>query len=136
MTRKLLLIACLLGATAVALGAFGAHVFKKLLSEGHYQAFQTGVQYQFYHTFALIAAAFLYRYTKTHWARTAGWLFLAGVICFSGSLYILSVGYLIGLDSFASLLGPVTPIGGLLFIAGWATLFMAAINYRGSRGKG
>lgn len=133
MTRKLLLIACLLGMTAVGLGAFGAHILKKVLSEYHLQIFETGVRYQFYHTFALIAAAFLGRYVGSRWAGIAGWLFLAGIVCFSGSLYLLALSEVFGLETLAPVLGPLTPLGGLLFMVGWLVLFRAAFDYKGSK---
>ena len=133
MTRRFILIACLLGMTAVGLGAFGAHILKKILTEYQLQIFETGVRYQFYHTFALIAAAFLGRYAGTRWTNVAGWLFIAGIVCFSGSLYVLALSEALGLEALTPVIGPVTPLGGLLFMAGWLVLFRAGFDYKGSK---
>ncbi len=130
MTRIFLLLACLFGATAVGLGAFGAHILKKLLSEYHLQIFETGVRYQFYHALALIATAILSRYLSRRATRAAGWMFVAGTALFSGSLYFLAFEEVLGLGEFRSILGPMTPIGGLLFIGGWVALLVASTGYK------
>lgn len=100
---------------AVALGAFGAHGLKGRLSPEMLGVFETGVRYQMYHAFGLITVA----WAVAHWPHAnigiAGWLFLGGTIIFSGSLYTLS---LTGM----SWLGAITPIGGLMFLAGWVWL--------------
>jgi uncharacterized membrane protein YgdD (TMEM256/DUF423 family) len=133
MIRRFILIGSILGMTAVGLGAFGAHILKTILTEYQVQIFETGVRYQFYHTFALIAAAFLGRWVGSRWTSIACWLFLAGIVCFSGSLYALALIDVLAMQALAPVLGPVTPLGGLLFMAGWLVLFRAGFDYKGSR---
>ncbi|MCB0518803.1 MAG: DUF423 domain-containing protein [Saprospiraceae bacterium] len=131
MTRKFLLIACLSGMFAVALGAFAAHILKKVLTDHQIQIFDTGVRYQFYHTIVLIAVAILGRYVSKRWAEIAGWLFVSGIALFSGSLYLLALVEFLEMPDLATLAGPITPIGGVLLIAGWAALFRACFDYKG-----
>ena len=104
---------------AVTLGAFGAHALRDRLSPDLLAVFETGVRYHFYHALGLLAAA----YAAARWpdgaAGIAGWLFIAGIILFSGSLYLLAV-------TGTRWLGAITPLGGLAFIAGWATLTWTA----------
>jgi len=120
MERIFLMIASLLGALAVALGAFGAHALSSRLTERLLANYETGVRYHFYHTLALIAVALiLSRWPESNLATTAGWLFIIGIAIFSGSLYILA---LTGITK----LGAITPIGGVALIAGWVCLFLAA----------
>jgi uncharacterized membrane protein YgdD (TMEM256/DUF423 family) len=130
MSRKFLLIACFSGAGCVMLGAFGAHLLKNTLSEQQLQIFETGVQYQFYHTFALLAVAILSRYLSHRWLGIAGWLFVAGIVLFSGSLYVLALADAWEMQHLRPALGPMTPFGGLLFIAGWLALFRAGMDYK------
>lgn len=117
-------MAALFGATGVALGAFGAHGLKKALAGNPrgpdlLAAFETGCRYQMLHALALFGVALLIASHPGRAARTAGWLFTAGILLFSGSLYLLSgLGW--------KWLGPVTPLGGLSFIAGWIALLVAA----------
>lgn len=134
-TRRFLLLASISGLFAVALGAFGAHILKKILTPDDVQIFETGVRYQFYHTFALLIVAITGRYLSHRWTNIAGWLFVAGIAFFSGSLYLLAVVDAFEISSFTSILGPMTPIGGLLFIGGWLALFRAAFDYKKSSGK-
>lgn len=98
---------------AVALGAFGAHLLKEKLSPELLTIFEVGVRYQMYHAFGLIAVAWALAQFPGANIVVPGWLFIAGTIVFSGSLYALSV-------TGARWLGAVTPIGGLCFLAGWA----------------
>jgi uncharacterized membrane protein YgdD (TMEM256/DUF423 family) len=125
MHKGFLKIAFLLGALSVALGAFAAHGLKNYISDNAIATFETGVRYQFYHVFALLATAILYKDFRG--IKTAGWLFIAGILLFSGSLYVLSImqgmvqpGY--------KWIGAITPFGGLLFIAGWLWMFMAVLR--------
>ncbi|MCC6725371.1 MAG: DUF423 domain-containing protein [Saprospiraceae bacterium] len=129
-TRKMLMLAALSGMFSVVLGAFGAHILKKLLSEYELQIFETGVRYQFYHTFALAIAGVFCRYVGHKWTGVAGWLFLAGTAFFSGSLYLLALIEHIGMAESKAVLGPITPIGGVLLIGGWLALFRAAFDYK------
>jgi uncharacterized membrane protein YgdD (TMEM256/DUF423 family) len=118
MDKKFLTIAAWLGATAVALGAFGAHTLKEYLSPQSLTTFETGVRYQFYHVFALALAGILYKSYPNKKIKLAGNLFISGIIFFSGSLYFLSI---LGVDNF-KWIGAITPIGGVFFIAGWVFL--------------
>ena len=130
MTKKIILIACLSGASAVILGAFGAHILEKILSEKDLATFKTGVDYQFYHTFAILLTAILGRYTNKKWSIIAAGSFITGIVFFSGSLYLLATAYAFELESFKPILGPMTPIGGILFIFGWLALFYSALKYK------
>ncbi len=130
MTRRFLLMACLFGTFAVILGAFGAHILKQVLTESDLKIYKTGVEYQFYHTFALFMAAMLNRYASKKWTNIASWLFVIGIIFFSGSLYFLAVATAFELEALKPLFGPVTPLGGLLLICGWLSLFFASLKYK------
>src|SRR5258705_7770872 len=103
----------ILGGLAVILGAFAAHSLREILSAEQLQIFHTGVEYQFYHSLALIAVGILYQNFKNLWIRYSGYAFFTGIILFSGSLYVLAT------FSSLSYFGIITPIGGLCFIAGW-----------------
>jgi uncharacterized membrane protein YgdD (TMEM256/DUF423 family) len=116
MHRGFLTAAAALGALSVALGAFGAHSLKETLSEQSLNTFETAVRYQFYHVFALALAGILRGYFPGGRIRFAGILFIAGMILFSGSLYLL-----IALPEMRWL-GAITPLGGLCFIGGWIML--------------
>ncbi len=128
-------MASLSGLFAVALGAFGAHILKKILTPDEIQIFETGVRYQFYHTFALLIVAITSRYLSHRWTNIAGWLFVVGMAFFSGSLYLLAVAEAFGLKESTIILGPMTPIGGVLLMGGWLALFRAAFDYKKSGHK-
>lgn len=128
-------MASISGLFAVALGAFGAHILKKILTPDDVQIFETGVRYQFYHTFALLIVAITSRYLSHRWTAIAGWLFVAGMVLFSGSLYLLAVSEAFGLTGLNVILGPMTPIGGVLFMGGWLALFRAGFDYKKSSHK-
>ena len=121
MSQLFLIIAALLGATGVMLGAFAAHGLRGKLPENLFNAFETGVTYQFYHALALIVLALWLKQTSSPWLVASGYLWLAGVVLFSGSLYALA---LTGIKWF----GPITPIGGVLFILGWLALLVGAVK--------
>jgi len=127
MHKKFVTTGALLGAIAVALGAFGAHGLKKIVPAETVQTFQTGVQYQMYHALALLLTGLLYEKCFQKFARIAGVLFLIGVILFSGSLYLLTAGKAAEIASFDRS-GILTPFGGIAFIAGWLFLFLAAMK--------
>ena len=107
----------LLGGLAVALGAFGAHAMKQAYDETALKTFETGVRYQMYHALALLGCGALQ--ATGYPTRTAALLFVLGTALFSGSLYGLALFEL-------RWLGPVTPIGGVAFLAGWVTLLFAS----------
>ena len=118
--------AALLGALSVALGAFAAHGLKQMLSTENLQIFETAVRYQFYHVFALLAAGILYKEFPGKFMLWAGKLFIAGIIIFSGSLYLLC--YVKHNQMPLNWLGAITPFGGAAFIAGWVMLFWAVLK--------
>lgn len=120
MHKGFLKTAALLGAFAVALGAFGAHGLKKILEADQLQVFETAVRYQFYHVFALLAAGILYKEFPGRRLQWAGNLFITGILVFSGSLYLLCYVKYAGLP--LTWLGAITPLGGVAFIAGWLML--------------
>jgi len=119
-------IAALLGALAVGIGAFGAHGLKPHLSEYQITIFEKGVQYQFFHVFALLATGLLLRqFPDNKWLGRASWLFVAGIVGFSGSLYLLACRDLLSFS--VAWAGPVTPLGGLCFLSAWV---MLALNLK------
>ena len=126
-SKRLLTFAGASGAIAVMLGAFAAHGLKSQLAPYLLGVFETGVLYQFIHTFAIVACAILLRLKLC--AKSQKYFFIAaicfiiGILCFSGSLYALA---LTGIKWF----GPITPLGGLLFIIGWGVFSFAALNIK------
>jgi uncharacterized membrane protein YgdD (TMEM256/DUF423 family) len=122
MDRTFLLIGAVLGFLGVALGAFAAHGLKNRLSPEMLEVFDTGVRYHMYHTFAvLIVAAAVGHIGNARLLAMAGWFFFAGILLFSGSLYALAL-------TRVGILGAVTPIGGVLFLIGWACLAVFALG--------
>jgi uncharacterized membrane protein YgdD (TMEM256/DUF423 family) len=128
MNRKIIITASILGMLAVIAGAFGAHGLKPKLSPADLDVWHTAVQYQFYHVFALLFLSTFSR-TRSRLVNVAFYLFTLGILFFSGSLYLLSCSNLLGLTR-SVWLGVLTPFGGLLFIAGWIALAMAAFRNR------
>ncbi len=122
MKHLTLLSGALLGFLGVALGAFGAHALKPMLIEtGRVETFELAVRYQFYHAFALIATGLVAKALPSPKFTYAGICFLIGVIIFSGSLYVLSL-------SGITILGAITPIGGVFLLIGWAFLFTGILE--------
>lgn len=122
MAKFILTAASFLGAIAVMLGAFGAHGLKARLDTYGLDIFQKGVEYQYYHVFALLAIGLLatkYPGGMLQWSAN---FMIAGIFLFSGSLYLLGTKSLLGIESWAKILGPITPIGGLFLIIGWILL--------------
>ena len=118
--------AALLGALSVMLGAFAAHGLKKILTAEDLQIFETAVRYQFYHVFALLAIGIIYKEFPAKLMVWAGRLFIAGIIIFSGSLYLLC--YVKYNQLHLNWVGAITPFGGVAFIAGWIMLLLAAVK--------
>jgi len=127
MNKKLLKLAALLGILGVVFGAFGAHTLEEKISADQIGTWNTAVEYQFYHTFAIFIALGLGVYFKEKIFNRAAWLFFVGVLLFSGSLYFLATQNFLGIESISKILGPMTPIGGVCFIAGW-TMIMIGIS--------
>ena len=121
MQKSFLKLGAFLGALSVILGAFGAHALKQILTEKGLATFETGVRYQMYHAFAIILTGILYKEFSNKFLLSAGRLFFAGVLIFSGSLYFLRYTSSIGADSL-KWIGAITPLGGVCFIAGWLLL--------------
>ena len=110
-----------LGLLGVAFGAFGAHGLRSILKPEMLETFEIAVRYQMYHSLGMLAAAWAASQWQNSLTTAAGWCFFAGILIFSGSLYILS---LTGIRW----LGAITPIGGVAFIVGWGCLTVAAIR--------
>jgi len=108
---------------AVVIGAFGAHALEEAVATEQLETFEIGVRYQFYHALALIGVGLLMYWRKTSLLPWAGRLFAIGTLLFSGSLYLLALRELLQLN--ISWVGPITPIGGTLFIIGWALLLVS-----------
>jgi uncharacterized membrane protein YgdD (TMEM256/DUF423 family) len=124
MEKKLILIAAIMGALAIVLGAFGAHALKKVLDESQLNTFEVGVRYQMYHALFLLLIANL-NYITLKEKTIIMYLIIVGVILFSGSIYLLSTSTVTKIKT--SILGPLTPIGGLFLILSWMYLFYISI---------
>jgi uncharacterized membrane protein YgdD (TMEM256/DUF423 family) len=118
MSRTFFVLGALSAFLAVAAGAFGAHALRARLSPDLLAAFETGARYQMYHALALVAVAWAVQRWPGTLAEWAGWLFVAGTLLFSGSLYALAL-------TGVRWLGAITPLGGLAFLAGWICLALA-----------
>lgn len=127
MRNQFIIIAGISGATAVMLGAMGAHALKDVLGVEQLRVYEKAVQYQMYHTFALLFTGILFKYNTAMYLKWAGNLFIAGIILFSGSLYFLALRSLTGLESMGWI-GAITPFGGLSFIAGWLFVSISFFN--------
>ena len=125
MTKIFMVIAAILGGLSVAAGAFASHALREKLSERALQIFETAARYQMYHAIALLLVALLLSRTESSQPTlvAAGWAFIIGVFMFSGSLYALSLTDI-------KVLGAITPLGGAAFLAGWASLAIAAWSYK------
>jgi uncharacterized membrane protein YgdD (TMEM256/DUF423 family) len=122
--KKFIVLGSLNGFLAVVIGAFGAHGLENVLSDKMKAVYTTGVQYHMYHALALLVVAVLCdRLGESREMVWSGWLFVIGIVLFSGSLYALSISRI-------TLLGIITPFGGIAFLAGWALLAIAAWKQR------
>jgi len=128
MHKQSIIYAALFGGLAVALGAFGAHGLEKITQdEKILQGFQTATQYQMYHALALLFVGFLFEQIKNKWMEWSAHSFIIGIFLFSGSLYLLTF-LKIQNSSFISFIGPLTPLGGMFFIAGWLFLLIGVLR--------
>ena len=116
----LLLVGAVAGFLAVALGAFGAHGLRARLSPDMLAVFETAVRYHMYHALAILLVALMLGRFDGWMFRAAGWSFTVGIVLFSGSLYLLAV-------TGVTILGAITPIGGLAFLVGWGLLAVAGV---------
>ena len=124
--KQTLSLAALSGMLAVALGAFGAHVLKGIISFEMLEVYKTGVQYQFYHTFALLAVGVLMYFNPSKVLKWSAYLFIAGIVLFSGSLYVLAIS---GIKA----VGIITPFGGIVWIIAWLLLIIHCQKYLSSK---
>lgn len=120
-SRLFLLLGALGGLLSVALGAFGAHALKMILSPGLLEVYHTGVEYQALHSIALLLSGLLLMQLPHRAIQFAGWAFASGILIFSGSLYLLAL-------TDASWLGAITPIGGTAFLIGWGALAWGVVR--------
>lgn len=125
-TKNVLVIGAAVLATAIIFGAFGAHALRDKISESSLEVFKTGVLYQFIHGFAILFMAVISMHLPEHKLRSPVIFFVIGILCFSGSLYFLSTQTITGLP--LKFLGPITPIGGLLFILGWLVFIVKIVK--------
>lgn len=122
MQRRFMAWGALLAMLSVGIGAFGAHMLKTVISDEHLQVYETGVHYHMVHALGLILIALVAgQWGESTRLRWAGRLLIAGIILFSGSLYVLSITGI-------SILGAITPLGGVCFIAGWICLAWEAFS--------
>lgn len=135
MYNPFLIFGAFFGLLSIILGAFGAHALQDIVTEENLlHSFQTGVQYQMYHALALLIIGGLYERMPFKFIRWSGNLFISGIILFSGSLYLLTAlnGKAVGA---IKIIGPITPIGGALFILGWLFLLIAFLKTRNQEHK-
>lgn len=127
MHKGFLRTAFILAAITVALGAFGAHGLEGKVPDKSVKVFETAVRYQLFHAIALALAAILYKSFPNKWVKNAGIFFLLGILFFSGSLYLLTYSTAVDSSNF-KWAGPITPLGGLMFIIGWISLAFGIKN--------
>ncbi len=127
MQKLFLSIGAVAAGTAVILGAFGAHALKEKIAADQLPIFETGVRYQMYHAFALIILGLMFDRFSGPMLNYSGYSFILGIIFFSGSLYLLSMRTLLGIESW-KFLGPITPLGGLCFIGGWVLMLICVLK--------
>lgn len=125
--KKIVATASILAAVTIGIGAFGAHGLKNILDPASLNTFETGVRYQMYHAIALLVLG-LSPMISLRVKRVVFWIFLIGIILFSGSIYLLALNGVLTFDT--SSLGFLTPIGGLFFITGWFYLAYGIISLK------
>lgn len=129
MYKTALVAGVICAAIAVALGAFGAHGLKNYADAATIEIWNKGVTYQFYHSLALLATGILFATFPFGATKWAAYLFLTGIVLFSGSLYLITALKINAPhSSLMKVIGPITPLGGLSFIAGWICLLLAILR--------
>jgi uncharacterized membrane protein YgdD (TMEM256/DUF423 family) len=123
MARALWVLGCIFAFAGVAAGAFGAHALRDRLPQSLLAIFETGARYQMYHALALLLTARVAASWPGRLTTVAGWMFVAGIVVFSGSLYVLATTGILWL-------GAITPLGGLAFLTGWVLLGLAGWRAR------
>lgn len=124
MNKNYFATGCVLCSLAVATGALGAHGLRNVLEPYSLEVYKTAVQYHFFHALGIIAISFMSANYSNQLSKFAFWFLVSGILLFSGSLYILSTKSIWSEMSF-NWLGPITPLGGLFFIAGWISAALA-----------
>lgn len=127
MYKPALIIGFICAALGVIIGAFAAHGLKPMMEISQQQTFETGVRYQMYHSFALIMLGLLSAHISNSYISYASLFFTLGIICFSGSLYALSLLQMNGIVGLKGV-GIITPIGGIFFILGWVYSLLAVMK--------
>jgi uncharacterized membrane protein YgdD (TMEM256/DUF423 family) len=128
MTKRFLITVGLMGALSVILGSFGAHILSGNIPEKDLHLFNVANDYLMFHTLALLGLAFMNRYVSRSYLNIIYYLFVIGVILFSGTIFISSLKELTGFSPGG--LSKLTPIGGLLMVAGWITVLLSGVNYQ------
>jgi uncharacterized membrane protein YgdD (TMEM256/DUF423 family) len=126
-TKTIIIIAGVMAIIAVIMGAMGAHALKEVLSPEKVNSILTGVRYNMYHAIALIAVLGISSHLDPKWMKNGVLLMMIGTLLFSGSIYVLSTSSLTGIPLNA-ILGPATPIGGMLLILGWLSIIIGALK--------
>ncbi len=121
LTKKFAFYGAIFMAFAVGLGAFGAHGLKNIVTKEMLVIFHTGVEYQFYHALGLFCVAFIAHFSESKQIKIAGYSMVFGILIFSGSLYAMTFTGI-------TLLGAITPIGGVAFILSWVLLALTIKN--------
>lgn len=128
MSQKFGYLGAVLAGLSVAAGAFGAHALKGIISVDMLVVFETAVRYQMYHALALLIVSGMLKHVPERTLRMAGWCFVAGIVLFSGSLYVVAL-------TSTRWIGAITPLGGVAFLAGWIMLAWNQWKKKGSRGE-
>lgn len=126
-TKSIIVIAGFLGVVAVSMGAMGAHGLKPLLTSAQLDSFITGTRYNMYHALMLLLMVPLKPFVAEKWFKIAVNCIVFGTLMFSGSIYLLSTSDVTGID-LKSVLGPITPIGGLTLVIGWSSIITGAVR--------
>ncbi len=127
--KRLILLGSLMALMAVIIGAFGAHALKPYMPASELQTYETGVKYHFIHSLGILLIAILYSLHPTKNLIRAGYFLFAGILLFSFSLYLLALRETLGIIDW-KFLGPITPMGGLCFIIGWALTFWSFLSFK------
>jgi uncharacterized membrane protein YgdD (TMEM256/DUF423 family) len=127
--KRIIIIASVLAALGVIIGAFGAHALKPVMTPQQLQSFETGVKYHLIHSIALLGIACLYKLSHIKGFLWSGYLMIFGIVLFSFSIYLLALKQLFGISHW-TFLGPITPIGGSFLIISWILIGINAIKIK------